>query len=111
MSMDTVGAIPTIQADAHASADQAATTADQVNGRNVYFNASGQVILRAALAGVTPFTPVTVSITEVDANGHPFIGGARMTVNNVRAFEDGVDTRVTIEFDRNLRVRLSYLWS
>jgi hypothetical protein len=40
-----------------------------------------------------------------------FIGGARMTVNNVRAFQDGVDTRVTIEFDRDLRVRVSYLWT
>jgi hypothetical protein len=111
MSQETVGVIPTIEAGAHAPADQTRTAADEVHGRNEHFSASGEVILRAALAGVTPFTPVTVSITEVDANGHPFIGGARMTVHNVRAFEDGVDTRVSIEFDQPLQVRLSYLWS
>ncbi|MFD1546088.1 hypothetical protein [Nonomuraea guangzhouensis] len=104
MSTEAVGVIPTIEADTD-------PPADLVNGRNVIFNAGGEVILRAPLAGVTPFTPVTVSITEVDANGHPFIGGARMTVHNVRAFENGVDTRVTIEFNGPLRVRLSYVWS
>lgn len=106
MSTEAVGVIPTIEADT----DPPAATADLVNGRNVHFKAGGEVILRAALAGVTPFTPVTVSITEVDANGHPFIGGARMTVHNVRAFENGVDTRVNIEFNGPLRVRLSYVW-
>ncbi|MBT2232389.1 hypothetical protein [Nonomuraea sp. NEAU-A123] len=107
MSTEAVGVIPTIEADT----DPPATATDWANGRNVLFSAGGEVILRAALAGVTPFTPVTVSITEVDANGHPFIGGARMTVHNVRAFEGGVDTRVSIEFNGALRVRLSYLWS
>ncbi|MEU4232191.1 hypothetical protein AB0F17_48530 [Nonomuraea sp. NPDC026600] len=106
MSTEAVGVIPIIEADTNPPA----TATDQATGWNVLFNAGGEVILRAPLIGVTPFTPVTVSITEVDANGRPFIGGARMTVHNVRAFEGGVDTRVSIEFNGALQVRVSYLW-
>ncbi|WP_141585752.1 hypothetical protein [Actinomadura sp. WMMA1423] len=74
------------------------------------FTAHGQVILNADSDLFRPSTRVTASIVEVDNADAPFIGAARMTIHNVRPYQGGVQVWANIEWNTDLRVRISYFW-
>ncbi|MBT2385449.1 hypothetical protein [Streptomyces sp. ISL-11] len=54
---------------------------------------------------------IVASICELDANGNPFVGSARMTVHNVAALDGRYDVWVNIEWPSNLTYRLTVLVS
>lgn len=85
-------------------------SADAVFSGTAIFVAHGQVILNATSNVFTAGTRVVASIVEVDNAGVPFIGSARMTIHNVRPYQGGVQVWANIEWNTNLRVRVSYLW-
>ncbi|MGA4843716.1 hypothetical protein [Streptomyces sp. G45] len=54
---------------------------------------------------------IVASITEVDGNGDPFVGAARMTVHNVAARDGQYVIWVNIEWGDDLNYRLTVLVS
>ncbi|MFC5720601.1 hypothetical protein ACFP1Z_10550 [Streptomyces gamaensis] len=54
---------------------------------------------------------IVASISEVDGNGNPFIGSARMTVHNIAARNGEYDIWVDIEWPDDLNYRLTVLVS
>lgn len=85
-------------------------SADLVFTGTAVFVAHGQVILNATSSAFTPGTRVVASIVEIDNAGIPLIGAARMTIHNVRPYQGGVQVWANIEWNSNLRVRVSYIW-
>ncbi|MEV3926896.1 hypothetical protein [Actinomadura coerulea] len=85
-------------------------SADAVFSGTAVFVAHGQVILNGTSNVFTPATRVTASIVEIDNAGVPFIGSARMTIHNVRPYQGGAQVWANIEWNANLRVRVSYFW-
>ncbi|TDB88009.1 hypothetical protein E1264_12850 [Actinomadura sp. KC216] len=83
---------------------------DQLNSAWADFTAHGDVILNGTASWFTPSTLVVVSITELDGDGNPHMGDARMTVNNVQPYQGGVQVRVNIEWGSDLRGRLMYVY-
>ncbi|WP_242889488.1 hypothetical protein [Actinomadura litoris] len=99
--------LPTIQSNLEGASERAVAT---VFTGTATFVTHGQVILNATSGSFTPNTRVTASIVELDANGVPFIGAARLTIHNVQPYQGGVRVWANIEWGSNLRVRVSYLW-
>ncbi|TDC27982.1 hypothetical protein E1265_00085 [Streptomyces sp. 8K308] len=59
---------------------------------------------------VNAFSQVAVSICELNADGVPFIGNARLQVYNVAPHGDGrIIVRGNVEWDKDLNVRLNYI--
>lgn len=59
---------------------------------------------------VNLLSQVSVSITELDSNGNPFLGNATMTVHNVVPTAEGnVLVRFNIGFDSPLTVLLNFI--
>ncbi|NDU72062.1 hypothetical protein GWI34_05400 [Actinomadura sp. DSM 109109] len=85
-------------------------SAEAVFTGTAVFVARGQVILNATSNQFTAGTRVVASIVEIDNAGVPFIGAARMAIHNVRPYQGGVQVWANIEWNTNLRVRVSYLW-
>ena len=54
---------------------------------------------------------IVASISELDANGNPFVGSARMTVHNVAALDGRYDIWVNIEWPNDINYRLTVLVS
>jgi hypothetical protein len=73
------------------------------------FTGNGDFIrLRANFGTVTPDTVVVASITELDAEGFPFIGGATVEVHNVSPQAEGwLDVIAAVFWDSPLRCRIS----
>jgi hypothetical protein len=69
----------------------------------------GQWKLTLNWCAVSPTSKVYVSITEVDANGNPFIGSARYTVHNVSPQNCSVNTWMNIEWGAPIRVIANYI--
>ncbi|WP_242903321.1 hypothetical protein [Actinomadura terrae] len=99
--------LPNIQSDLAGVTER---DVDAVFTGTATFTTHGQVILTATSGVFTPNSRVTASITELDANGVPFIGAARLTIHNVSPFQGGVRVWANIEWGSNLRVRVSFFW-
>jgi hypothetical protein len=99
--------LQTVQSSEESLANQ---SAEAVFTGTATFVAHGQVVLNATSNAFSPSTRVIASIVEIDSNGVPSIGAARMTIHNVRPYHGGVQVSANIEWDSNLRVRVSYLW-
>ena len=67
------------------------------------FNGNGVQTFKINDSRITPFSDVTASIGEMDANFRPHMGDAVMTVHNVVPVEGGVLVRVNVAHDRSLR--------
>jgi hypothetical protein len=57
--------------------------------------------------GVTPQSIVVGSITEIDADGLPFVGQATIELHNVAPRDGVVDIVAAIRWDTSLRTRVS----
>ncbi|MEU8310179.1 hypothetical protein AB0C84_42070 [Actinomadura sp. NPDC048955] len=68
------------------------------------------MIPNATSSAFTPGTRVVASIVEIDNACIPLIGAARMTIHNVRPYQGGVQVWANIEWNANLRVRVSRIW-
>ena len=77
--------------------------------------ATGLVIAEVGNAQVTRHSKVAVSITELaqppgQPLDYPFIGDARMTIENVAPLDNGIIfVRLTINWSSDLPFRLSFL--
>ncbi|MEV7443245.1 hypothetical protein AB0O22_19260 [Streptomyces sp. NPDC091204] len=76
------------------------------------FNFHGDFFLTVRLptAQVNSFSQVAVSICELNSDGIPFIGNAKMEVHNVAPHGDGrIIVRAEVHWGSNLKVRLNYI--
>ncbi|MFD5318319.1 hypothetical protein [Streptomyces sp. NPDC127098] len=76
------------------------------------FRWSGEFLHTETLptAQVNAFSQVAVSICELNADGVPFIGNARLQVYNVAPHSDGrIIVRGNVEWGSDLSVRLNYI--
>ncbi|MFE9927996.1 hypothetical protein [Streptomyces sp. NPDC005533] len=76
------------------------------------FNFHGDFFLTVRLptVQVNSFSQVAVSICELNSEGVPFIGDAKMEVHNVAPHGDGrIIVRAEVHWERNLKVRLNYI--
>lgn len=66
--------------------------------------------MRIDHTGVTPLNNAVASLTELDVNGTPFQGSATMKVYNVVPVVNGFLVRGEVDWDRNLRVRVTVIF-
>ena len=69
----------------------------------------GTFTLNFSVPGVTPSSVVMVSMTEINANGQPFVGDATVTVHNVAPGNGNVRLRGEVDWDSDLSVRVYFL--
>ncbi len=108
--------LPVVEADADESlvsgiAPQNGTAFGALNGytyRHDWGLRNGQSRLTLNWCAISPSSKVYVSITEVDANGTPFVGSARYTVHNVSPSSCKVTTWVNIEWGAPIRLIANY---
>ena len=70
----------------------------------------GSHVTTSSIPGVNRVSQVAVSITELDANGNPFIGLAGMAVYNVVPLDSGeVTVHWWVGWNSPLSIRLNYI--
>lgn len=63
-----------------------------------------------AVPGMRPWYSAVAALTEVNANDGPFLGDATMKVYNVVPHDDMVEVRGEIDWDSNIRVRITVIY-